>query len=110
MVNIKSNINGLILHSDRGCQYTSHHYRNKLEKLKIEQSFSAKGCPYDNAPMESWHSLLKKEYVYRRIFQDFEEAKISIFQWIEGVYNRKRIHSSLGFLTPQQMEAILKCA
>ena len=69
----------VILHSDRGCQYTSHAYQNKLKSLGIRQSFSQKGCPYDNAPIESWHSLLKKEYVYRRVFKDFEESKIGIF-------------------------------
>ena len=100
----------VILHSDRGCQYTSHAYQNKLKSLGIRQSFSQKGCPYDNAPIESWHSLLKKEYVYRRVFKDFEEAKIGIFSWIESKYNRTRTHSSLNYLTPLQMENILKSA
>ena len=100
----------VILHSDRGCQYTSHAYQNKLKTLGIRQSFSQKGCPYDNAPIESWHSLLKKEYVYRRVFKDFEESKIGIFSWIESKYNRTRTHSSLNYLTPLQMENILKSA
>ena len=100
----------VILHSDRGCQYTSHAYQNKLTTLGIRQSFSQKGCPYDNAPIESWHSLLKKEYVYRRVFKDFEESKIGIFSWIESKYNRTRTHSSLNYLTPLQMENVLKSA
>lgn len=95
---------GLILHSDRGSQYTSHEYRNKLKELNIEQSFSAKGCPYDNAPIESFHAILKKELVHRRIFKDFEQAKMELFKYIEGRYNRNRTHSGLNYLTPQQAE------
>lgn len=99
---------GVILHSDRGCQYTSHAYQNRLKELKIRQSFSEKGCPYDNAPIESWHSLLKKEFVYRRVFKDFEQAKAELFYWIESKYNRNRIHSAIGYKTPQEVEEMLK--
>jgi transposase InsO family protein len=56
-------------------QYTCHEYREKLASLGIRQSFSAKGCPYDNAPMESFHAILKKELVYQTIFKSYEEAK-----------------------------------
>lgn len=98
---------GLILHSDRGSQYTSHEYRSKLASLGIKQSFSAKGCPYDNAPIESFHAILKKEMVYRTIFKTFDEAKSLLFQYIEGRYNRNRIHSAIGYKTPQEMEDYL---
>lgn len=94
----------LIIHSDRGSQYTSHEYRNKIKELNIRQSFSAKGCPYDNAPIESFHAILKKELVYRRIFQDFEQAQMELFKYIESRYNRSRTHSGLNYLTPQQAE------
>jgi len=98
---------GVILHSDRGSQYTSHEYREKLALLGIRQSFSAKGCPYDNAPIESFHAILKKELVYRTIFKSYEDAHTQLFQYIEGRYNRNRIHSAIGYKTPQQMEDAL---
>ncbi|WP_281890043.1 IS3 family transposase [Paenibacillus sp. YYML68] len=63
-VNAENPVKGLILHSDRGSQYTCREYRDKLKALGIRQSFSAKGCPYDSAPIESFHSVLKKEMVY----------------------------------------------
>jgi putative transposase len=98
---------GVILHSDRGSQYTSHEYREELKALGIRQSFSAKGCPYDNAPIESFHAILKKEMVYRTVFTSFEDARTRLFQYIEGRYNRNRIHSAIGYKTPQQMEDFL---
>ncbi|MCI0184987.1 hypothetical protein MM817_03287 [Acidibacillus sp. S0AB] len=101
---------GVILHSDRGSQYTSHQYREKLVKLGIRQSFSTKGCPYDNAPIESFHAILKKELVYRTVFKSYEDAKPQLFQYIEGRYNRNRIHSALGYKTPQQMEDLLSAS
>ena len=106
----KDQCKGVILHSDRGCQYTSHAYQAELIGLEIRQSFSQKGCPYDNAPIESWHALLKKEYVYRRVFKNFQEAELGLFSWIDGKYNRNRTHSALHYLTPQQMEDLLKAA
>ena len=83
---------GIILHSDLGSQYTSQH------------SFSRKGNPYDNACMESFHSVLKKEEIYLYTYQDAREVRRAIFEYIEGWYNRKRIHSSIGYITPQQKE------
>lgn len=98
-------INGeLVLHSDRSSQYTSHAYQNAVKSLHIRQSFSSKGCPYDNAPIESFHAILKKELVHRRIFKDFQQAKAELFYYIESRYNRHRIHSGIDYLTPQQME------
>ena len=67
-------------------------------------SFSRKGNPYDNACIESFHSVLKKEEIYLHTYQDSREARRAIFEYIEGWYNRKRIHSAIGYMTPQQKE------
>ncbi|TCP70106.1 integrase-like protein [Baia soyae] len=98
---------GCILHSDRGSQYTSNKYRHTVNTNGFKQSFSAKGCPYDNAPIESFHAIFKKEFVYLTTLHSYEDAKIRIFQFIEGRYNRNRIHSGIGYKTPQQMEDFL---
>jgi len=87
-------------------RYLQNHGVLGLASLGIRQSFSAKGCPYDNAPMESFHAILKKELVYQTIFKSYEEAKSQLFH-IEGRYNRHRIHSGIGYKTPQQMEDFL---
>jgi hypothetical protein len=84
----------------REIDYTSHAYRSKLASYHIKQSFSSKGCPYDNAPIESFHAILKKEMVYRTIFKAYEDAKSLLFQFIEWRYNRNRIHSAIGYKTP----------
>ena len=94
----------LILHTDLGSQYTNQEFQALLVKRNIKPSFSRKGCPYDNACIESFHASLKKEEVYQTKYVTFEEAKLAIFQYIEGWYNRKRIHSSIGYKTPQAME------
>lgn len=95
----------LIIHSDLGSQYTSEAYEAKLKELNIRHSFSRKGCPYDNAGIESFHASIKKEEVYpSKTYETFEAAHLAIFQYIEGFYNRKRIHSSINYLTPNQME------
>lgn len=97
--------NDLILHTDLGSQYTSNEYEEKLKELGITHSYSQKGCPYDNAGIESFHALLKKEHVYQRpIYQNFEEAKVEIFSYVQGFYNNRRIHSSLAYLSPSQFE------
>lgn len=97
----------LTVHSDRGSQYTSTDYLALVKQLGFNISFSAKGCPYDNAPIESWHSLLKKEEVYTTRYFDFFHAKQRLFEYIEGFYNRNRIHSAIHFLSPVQYEAFL---
>jgi len=96
---------GIILHSDLGTQYTSDLFEKYLVKKKIHHSFSRKGCPYDNACIESFHSVLKKEEVYRRIYKDSTDAFDSIFEYIESWYNRRRTHSSLGYKTPAAVHA-----
>jgi Transposase and inactivated derivatives len=68
-------------------------------------SFSRKGNPYDNACIESFHAALKKEEVYQTLYYDFEMARKSIFEYIESWYNRNRIHSSIGYMTPQEKES-----
>ena len=99
------NTAGIILHSDLGTQYTSDSFERFLAKKKIHHSFSRKGCPYDNACIESFHSLLKKEEIYCKVYKDSEVAYKSIFEYIESWYNRKRIHSSLGYKTPEAVHA-----
>ena len=91
-----------IFHSDRGSQYTSNDYENLLSTLNIKHSYSKKGYPYDNASMESFNSILKKEEVNNNTYETFEEAKMGIFEFIESWYNNKRIHSTLGYITPNQ--------
>ena len=91
-----------IFHSDRGSQYTSNDYEEILATLSIKHSYSKKGYPYDNASMESFNAILKKEEVNINTYQTFEEAKLIIFEFIEGWYNNKRIHSTLRYITPNQ--------
>jgi len=95
---------GLIIHTDLGTQYTSETFQEKLKKHEMIPSFSRKGCPYDNACIESFHATLKKEEVYRTRYVNFETARLALFKYIEGWYNRKRIHSAIGFLTPNECE------
>ena len=91
-----------IFHSDRGSQYTSNDFEELLEKLNIKHSYSKKGYPYDNASMESFNSILKKEEVNVSSYKTFNEAKLVLFDFIEGWYNNVRIHSSIGYITPNQ--------
>ncbi|MFU7590451.1 IS3 family transposase [Priestia sp. RMT2NF4] len=95
---------GLLLHTDLGSQYTSSEFTQHVHKYQMEQSFSQKGCPYDNACIESFHAILKKEEIYHTQYLDYSAAKVAMFQFIEGWYNRNRIHSSLGYQTPQAIE------
>ncbi len=95
---------GLIFHTDLGTQYTSDDFAEAIEEAKFTHSFSRKGCPYDNACIESFHATLKKEEVYQTVYPNFETARLALFQYIEGWYNRKRIHGSINYLTPQEME------
>lgn len=100
----------LIFHSDLGSQYTSNDLKKLCKKFNITQSFSKKGCPYDNACIESFHSSIKKEEIYRNTYRTFEEANIAIFKYIEGWYNRKRLHSSINYMTPDQCELLARIA
>ncbi|RUT39235.1 hypothetical protein EJP82_26425 [Paenibacillus anaericanus] len=90
----------LIHHSDRGAQYASTEYRELLKSYNMISSMSRKGNCYDNACIESFHSILKKELVYCRRFRTKQQAKDELFRYIEFFYNRKRIHGALGYLSP----------
>ena len=92
----------VVLHSDLGTQYTSDEFMSFTTTNNLLQSFSAKGNPYHNAPMESFHAILKKEEVHRKKYYDYQTAKRELFIFIEGWYNRKRIHSAIGYQTPHQ--------
>ncbi len=94
----------LLHHSDRGPQYSSDDFRDLLDKHGIECSMSARGSCYDNAPVESFFSLLKRERVRRRTYKTREQAKADVFDYIERFYNRKRSHTYLGYLSPVQYE------
>jgi putative transposase len=96
--------NGLIHHSDRGAQYASDEYRATLKHYQMEASMSRKGNCYDNACIESFHSVLKKEFIYCTKFQTKAQAQQEMFEYIELFYNRKRIHGSLGYLSPDRFE------
>lgn len=91
-----------IFHSDRGSQYLSNSFEAILSQSNIKHSYSKKGYPYDNASMESFNAILKKEEVNVNNYETFKEAKLAIFEFIEGWYNNKRIHSTLGYMTPNE--------
>lgn len=97
---------GLLFHSDRGSQYTASSFRQLLDTLHVVQSFSRKGYPFDNAVCESFFKYLKKEETDRRVYHTLQELNNSIFEYIEGFYNSKRPHGSLGFLTPNEVERL----
>lgn len=96
---------GLMFHSDRGSQYTAFAFRQLLDSLHVVQSFSKKGYPFDNAVCESFFKYLKKEEAGRRTYATLNDLKLSVFSCIEGYYNSKPPHASLGYLTPDEMEA-----
>jgi putative transposase len=95
---------GLIHHSDRGVQYASHDYRAALNAAGITASMSRKADCWDNAPMESFFHTLKTELVHHRHYATRAEAQRDIFAFIEGFYNRNRLHSAIGYITPIEME------
>nr|WP_244898654.1 IS3 family transposase [Staphylococcus lutrae] len=95
---------GLIHHSDRGSQYASIEYQNILRENEIITSMSRKGNCYDNACIESFHSIIKKELIHHCNFQTRNEAMFSIIEYIVTFYNSKRIHSTLNYLSPLEFE------
>ncbi len=96
---------GLIHHSDQGVQYASAEYVGRLEEVGAKISMAAVGNPYENAKAESFFRTLKMEEVHLKDYRTFEEAEENIGQFIEEVYNKKRLHSSLGYLPPVEFEA-----
>ncbi len=95
---------GLVHHSDRGVQYASHDYTDRLREHGIQISMSRKANPWDNAACESFIKTLKYEEVYRSEYRDLAEARASIGAFLEKVYNQKRLHSALGYLPPAEFE------
>jgi transposase InsO family protein len=95
---------GLVHHSDRGVQYASQAYTEMLKQHHADISMSRKGNPYDNAACESFLKTLKQEEVYRNEYRDFHDARSGIGEFLERVYNRKRLHSALGYLPPAEFE------
>lgn len=93
----------VLFHSDRGSGYTSYKFRQLLDECSCLPSFSKKGCPYDNACLESFFKQMKRDELNRRTFHSLEEFRLSCFKYIERYYNR-RPHSSLGNLTPVEVE------
>jgi transposase InsO family protein len=97
---------GLIHHSDKGTQYTSHAYQAELSAWGMKPSFTGTGACLDNAFIESFWATLKKELVHQTTFASREEARAAIFEFIEVFYNRSRLHSSLGYKSPTTFEAL----
>lgn len=91
---------GLIHYSDRGSQYASKNYQKILEKHNIKTNIIRKGNCYDNACIESFHSVIKKELIFHEDYQTRKQAKISIFEYIVSFYNYKRIHSVNNYMSP----------
>jgi putative transposase len=91
-------------HSDRGCQYTSQDYRDALTELGIEVSMSRKGNCWDNAVAESFFATFKTELIYGRSWNSRSEVRSAVFEYIEVFYNRQRLHSTLDYKTPDQLE------
>jgi transposase InsO family protein len=95
---------GVIFHSDRGTQYTSHEFAKFCKTNKIRRSLGRTGICYDNAVAESFFASYKKELIHTRPWPDLKSVKKATFEWIEMYYNRTRRHSTLGYLTPYEYE------
>jgi transposase InsO family protein len=95
---------GLVAHSDRGSQYASDHYRALLRRHGITCSMSRKAQCWDNAPVESFFASLKRELVHDEHYTTREQARASIFEYVEAFYNRARRHSALGYVSPAEFE------
>jgi len=99
-----------IVHSDRGSQYASGDFRKELKKNGCKQSMSRKGDCWDNAVSESFFGTLKNELVYHEKYKTREEARLSIFDYIETFYNKRRIHSYLNYVSPEEFEKSMETA
>jgi len=95
---------GLIFHSDRGSQYARYDFQQALWKYGMRSSMSRKGDCWDNAVAESFFSTIKTELIYHNQYQNREQAKRDIFQYIEIYYNRIRLHSTLNYKSPENYE------
>ncbi len=94
----------LLHHSDRGCQYTSAKYRQALGNADIQVSMSRTGNCWDNAVAESFFATLKTELIYRQTWRDISQLRAAVFEYTEAFYNRQRLHSTLGYKTPAQVQ------
>lgn len=94
----------LILHSDRGSQYVSNEYRKATAKM--QRSYSKKAFPWDNACIESFHSLIKREWLNRFKIRDYKQTYRLVFEYIEAFYNTKRIHSHCDYMSPDDFEKL----
>lgn len=101
---------GLLVHTDRGSQYASHEYRRLANEFGVTMSMSRRANAWDNAPMESFFKTLKVERIYQVRYGDRAQARLDIVDWIEGFYNRQRIHSAVGYLAPVTCESSLMAA
>ena len=95
---------GLVHHSDRGLQYASAEYAALLEKHRMVPSMSRPANPYDNASCESFIKTLKREEIYANKYDDLEQLRANIEEFIEEYYNRQRLHSALGYRSPEEFE------
>ena len=95
---------GLMMHTDRGSQYASTHHRKLIKDYQMVQSMSRRANCWDNAPMESFFKTLKVERLHRIRYPSRAQARLDIVDWIEGFYNRKRLHSAIGYMTPIDVE------
>ena len=98
--------NKLIFHSDRGSQYTSNDFKKILIQSKVIQSMSRKGNCWDNAVAESFFKTIKTECLNRYKFRNLKEVESTIFEYIEMFYNTRRLHSTLGYLSPDEFERL----
>jgi putative transposase len=95
---------GLIHHSDRGTQYTSFRFSQRLHDAEIAPSLGSVGDSFDNAMAESWFGTIKIELIYRRVWRSRQDAELGVFAWIEGFYNPRRIQRALGWRSPNEYE------
>jgi transposase InsO family protein len=96
----------LIHHSDQGSQYTDRDYQQMLRDWGIQVSMNGVGTWYDNAPMESFFGTLKSEWVHHRTYRSRQEARTDLFYYLEAFYNRRRLHSALGYVSPETYEQL----
>lgn len=96
--------NSMIHHSDQGSQYTSLAFGKRCEEMNVKPSMGTVGDAYDNAMAESFFASLECELINRRTWKTKTEARLAVFSWIEAWYNPKRLHSGLGYLSPNQFE------